>query len=172
MWKLELPRILLADGKHAGMDNTVHGHQRFELDLRGHSGERAERLRALIEKALPETEATYLNTVVQSAEDMDQEERILSLAEEEAEREALRNAPAVRAHIEEIMRKHWESWPDMELSALQGKTPRQAVQDELGRQQVNALLEDAERTCRKNNGALGSIENLQWVRRTLGLEKL
>lgn len=82
------------------------------------------------------------------------------------------NHPEVKAHIEQMMRKHWEAWPDMELPALQGRTPRQAVQNELGRQQVSALLEDAEKSCREGDGNLGGMENLEWVRRTLGIEKL
>jgi hypothetical protein len=69
-----------------------------------------------------------------------------------------------------MMRKHWEAWPDMELPALGGKTPRQAVKNKLSRQQVVALLEDAERNCRSQNDALGDLENLQRVRRELGLE--
>jgi hypothetical protein len=58
----------------------------------------------------------------------------------------------------------------MELPALGGKTPRQAVKNKLGRQQVSALLEDAERNCESKDGTLGSLENLQRVRRELGLE--
>ena len=58
----------------------------------------------------------------------------------------------------------------MELPALQGRTPRQAVRDELGRQQVNALLEDGEKSCWEGDGAMGSLENIENVRRALGLD--
>jgi hypothetical protein len=44
------------------------------------------------------------------------------------------------------------------------------VKNKLGRQQVSALLEDAERNCESKDGTLGSLENLQRVRRELGLE--
>jgi hypothetical protein len=113
-------------------------------------------------------EANYKTTVVQSADAMMRERA--PAASENAEHEELMNHPEVRAHIEEMMRKHWEAWPDMELPALGGKTPRQAVKNKLSRQQVVALLEDAERNCRSQNDALGDLENLQRVRRELGLK--
>ena len=79
--------------------------------------------------------------------------------------------PEVKTQIEQMMRKHWEAWQDMELP-MQGKTLRQAVRHKLGRQQVMALLEDAEKTFREGDSSLGGMENLQWVRRVLDLEKL
>ena len=173
--KVELPWILPADGSHAGSENTVHGHLSIDglrLSCEVNSTGRAERLRAVIDEALPGGEATYLNTVLRSAGEIEQEGRRRSLAEGKAEREQLWNGPEVRTNIEQLLRKHWESWPDLELPALRGKTPRQAVQDTLGRQQVRALLEDAEMSLRESNGTLGSMENLEWVRRTLGLEDL
>ncbi|MDO5675658.1 MAG: hypothetical protein Q4G66_12210 [bacterium] len=171
--KVELPWILPADGRHAGSENIVHGHLSIDglrLSWEVNSAERTERLRTAIDEALPGGETTYLNTVVQTTEEIEQEGRHRSLTEEETKREELWNDPEVRADIEQFLRKHWESWPDLELPALQGKTPRQAVQDELGREQVRALLEDAEMTMRKSNGTLGSMADLEWVRRTLGLE--
>lgn len=34
-----------------------------------------------------------------------------------------------------------------------------------------ALLEDAEKSCREDDRHFGSMDNLEWVRRALGLEK-
>jgi len=173
--KVEIPWLLPpANEKHAGMENTVHGRLIIEgskMTCEVNSAERAGRLRAIIEKSLPGGEATYKTTVVQSADSM-MRNASPSSAIDDAEHEELMNHPEVKAHIEQMMRKHWEAWPDMELPALQGRTPRQAVRDEIGRQQVSALLEDAEKNCREGEGNLGGMENLEWVRSTLGLEKL
>jgi len=169
--KVEISWMLPANAKHGGMENTVHGHliiDGMKMTCEVNSAERAERLRAIIEKSLPDGEATYKTTVIQSADSMMRNAPYS--ATDGSEHEELMNHPEVRAHIEQMMRKHWEAWPDMELPALQGRTPRQAVRDELGRQQVSALLEDAEKSCREGDGAMGSLENIDNVRRALGLE--
>lgn len=172
--KVVIPWLLPANETHAGMENTVHGRliiNGSKMTCEVNSAERAERLRAIIEKSLPGGEARYKTTVIQSADSM-MRNAPSSSAADDADHEELMNHPEVKARIEQMMRKHWEAWPDMELPALQGMTPRQAVRDELGRQQVSALLEDAEKSCREGDGSLGSMENLEWVRRTLGLEEL
>lgn len=165
--------MLPANEKHAGMENTVHGRLIIggsKMTCEVNSAERAERLRAIIEKSLPGGEAQYKTTVIQSSDSL-MRNAPPSSDTDHPEHEELMNHPEVRAHLEQMMRKHWEAWPDMELPALQGRTPRQAVRDELGRQQVSALLEDAEKSCLESDGALGDMENLERVRRTLGLEK-
>lgn len=171
--KVEIPWLLPANEKHAGMENTVHGHLFIDgskMTCEVNSAQRAQRLRAIIDKSLPDGEAAYRTTVIQSAESMMRDAPPPS-ASDDAEHEALMRLPEVKARVEQMMRKHWEAWPDMELPALQGKTPRQAVQDELGRQQVSALLEDAEKRCREGGEELGSMKILEQVRRTLGLEE-
>lgn len=168
--KVEIPWLLPANAKHGGMENTMHGRLIIEgskMTCEVNSAERAERLRGIIDKSLTGGDAVYQTTVIQSPEAMMRDAPPTAAV---AGDEELMNQPEVKAQIEQMMRNHWEKWPDMELPALQGKTPRQAVQDDLGRQQVNALLEDAEHNCRSSNGAMGSPENLQRVRRTLGLE--
>lgn len=172
--KVEIPWLLPANEKLVGTENTVHGRlviDGLKMSCEVNSAERAGRLRAIIAQSLSGGEATYKTTVIQSAASM-MRSAPSSAAAEDAEHDELMNHPEVKAHIEQMMRKHWEAWPDMKLPALQGKTPRQTVRDELGRQQVSALLEDAEKNCREGAGTLGSMENLKWVRRMLGLEKL
>ncbi len=171
--KVEIPWLLPANAGHGGMENTIHGHvfiAGLKMTCEVNSAERAERLRGIIEQKLSAEEARYKTTVIQSAEAMMRNAPPSTAAAGEHE-ELMRN-PEVRAKVAEIMRKHWEEWPDMALPALQGKTPREAVRDELGRQQVKALLEDAEQTFRSgNNGPLGELENRVMVRSELGLEK-
>jgi hypothetical protein len=170
--KVEIPWLLPANQKHAGMENTVHGHLHIDgskMTCEVNSAERAKRLRAIIKKSLPVGEAVYQTTVLQSAESMMRDAPPSSAPN--TEHEELMNHPEVRARIEQMARKHWEAWPDIKLPALKGKTPRQAVRNELGRQQVSALLEDAEKICREDDRHFGSMDNLEWVRQALGLEK-
>ncbi len=44
--------------------------------------------------------------------------------------------------VEEFLARHYESWPDIALPALDGLTPLQAMQDPVGRAKVAALVED------------------------------
>jgi hypothetical protein len=169
--KVEIPWLKAANAKHGGMENTLLGRLMIDgtrMSCEVNSAERAARLRTLIEKVLPGGEATYTTTVIESAEAKLREAPPDDVIPED--NEELMNHPEVKAHIEEMMRKHWEAWPDMALPALHGRTPRQAVRDELGRRQVNALLEDIERGCSPGHDKMYTMENLQKVRRTLGLE--
>jgi hypothetical protein len=169
--KVKIPWLVAANPRHSGMGNTVHGRLVINgtlMTCEVNSAERARRLRAIIEKRLPAGEAVYQTTVIQSADAMLRDAPPSTDAS--VTHEELMDRPEVRAHIDEMMRNHWSKWPDIELPALHGKTPRQAVRDELGRQLVNALLEDAERSCRAANGAMGSLDNLRMVRRVLGFE--
>lgn len=169
--KVEIPWLLPANQKHGGMENTVHGHLIIDgskMTCEVNSAERAGRLRAIIEQSLPDGEAAYKTTIIQSADSMMRNAPAVS-ATDDLEHQELMNHPEVRAQVEEMMRRHWDGWLDMELPALQGRTPRQAVRDEFGRQQVSVLLEDAEKRCREGGGILGSIENLDSVRRALGI---
>jgi hypothetical protein len=168
--KVEIPWLIPSNPKHGGMENTLHGRVVIggsQMTCEVNSAERAARLRDIIERCLPSGEAVYQSTVIQSAEAMMRDKERSSTAS--SANEELMALPEVRAKFDEMMRKHWEAWPDMELPALHGKTPRQAVQERIGRQMVNALLEDAERNLRFNEGPMSSMEHISNVRRELGL---
>jgi hypothetical protein len=168
---VDIPWLKAGNPQHGGMENTVLGHLFIngpEMTCEVNSAERAARLGAIIEKSLAVGEAVYQTTVIQSAEAMMRDAPPSVAAS--GSNEDLMALPEVRDQIKQMTRKHWEKWPDMELPALHGKTPRQAVREELGRQMVNVILEDAERSCRAANGAMGSLDILLKVRRELGLE--
>lgn len=171
LYAVEIPWLLPGDGKPGGMDNILHGRLYLhgtEMRCEVNSAARAERLRDIIARSVPPGDAVYRATVIQSLEAMTKDEPPDVDAEPEDD---LADDAEAREHIDRFMRRHWEKWPDMELPALQGRTPRQAVRDELGRRQVAALLEDAERSCRQSDGAMGSMENFLRVRRELGFDK-
>lgn len=74
--------------------------------------------------------------------------------------------PEVQEAIAEMMRKHEETWPDVELPALGGLTPRQAAADPATRPDVEALLDDFTWTQRRSHHPTMDVEGL---RRALGL---
>jgi len=168
--KVKIPWLKAGNPKNGGMENTVHGHLFINdaaMTCEVNSAERAARLRTIIAKSLTAGDAVYQTTVIQSAAAMMRDAPpSAAISGPDADLMAL---PEVREQIDQMMRKHWEKWPDMELPALHGQTPRQAVREELGRKLVNVLLEDAEQRCRTANGTLGSLDNLLKVRGALGL---
>ena len=49
-----------------------------------------------------------------------------------------------RAMLISVMQKHMSAWPDQEIPALGGKTPREAVKTKAGREKVIGLVKDME----------------------------
>jgi Protein of unknown function (DUF2384) len=58
---------------------------------------------------------------------------------------ALMALPEVQAQLRGMMARHYDTWVDEKLPALQGKTPREAVRTAAGREKVEALIRDIER---------------------------
>ncbi len=79
--------------------------------------------------------------------------------------------PGAREKLMEMLAGHWENWVDMELPALGGKSPRQAVKTADGREAVEALLTEAARG--RGSDPLINEANREGVRRArelLGLK--
>jgi hypothetical protein len=60
----------------------------------------------------------------------------VKLAPRDAEETELMQQPEVRAQIEQMQRRHYESWPEIPLPDLDGRTPLEAVKDNDGREMV------------------------------------
>src|SRR2546430_11831458 len=71
----------------------------------------------------------------------------------------LMRRPEVRAHLEEFQRRHYETWPEIPLPALNNKTPLEAIQDPDGREMVEALITQFERS-EEHTSELQSQSNL------------
>lgn len=54
--------------------------------------------------------------------------------------------PEVQAQLERILETHYATWPEHPLPALNGQTPREAVQSAVGREKVEALIDEIERS--------------------------
>jgi hypothetical protein len=137
------------------------------LNCEVNSAERAKRLRKIIKDSLPDQIAKYKTTTIESVETaMKNKQPTAPSAEKQQE---LMNNPEVAEAVAAMLRKHWETWPDIELPILHGKTPRQAVKTEIGRLQVQVLVEDAEANCLSHNDTMGTMDDMRKLRAELGL---
>ncbi len=69
--------------------------------------------------------------------------------------------------LAEAVRRHEETWPDIELPALSGRTPRQAAADPALRPELEALLDDFDWQTRRLGAGVGM--DVDRLRRVLGL---
>jgi len=169
--KVEIPWIVPANQAGTVMTNTVLGHIIIDgnkMRCEVNSDQRAERLRSLISERLAPEDAAYVTMVTESWEA--KMENALPV-EGGPDNEELINSPEVQKIMDDMMNKHWTAWLDMEIPALDGKTPRQAVEDETGREKVLALLENFEHYDRQREqvGDAPMNKYYQMLRRELGL---
>jgi len=172
-------RVVCADiawlraGSGAAIGNTVLGHIKIEagrLSAEVNSAKRATALRALLEGRLPG--ARVLPSVVQSSHALVEEAQARAVAgaplPPDSEQERLMAMPEVQAALRETLRRHYRSWPDEQLPALGGRSPREAVRDADGLEAVQALLRQFERDMARQDPVLnaGIIDEL---RATLGI---
>jgi len=164
---------LRAGSGDGAMGSTVLGHIKVEagrLSAEVNSAKRAAARRALIEQRLPG--ARVLPSVVQSSHAMIEEAHARAVAggplPRDAEQERLMAMPELQAALRETLHRHYRSWPDEQLPALGGRSPREAVRDAEGREAVQALLRQFERDLARQDPALnaGIVDEL---RATLGL---
>ena len=156
-----------------GLDNTTLGHIRIDgnrMTIEVNSEAREERIQEEIDKRLGE-KATYKVTDIRSLESMMAEgsSETPSWKQKDTEQEALNNSPEVQEAIRGVLGQHWEGWIDTELPALDGKSPRQAVRTEDGREAVQALLRDIEISDKSSNMPVSQQPYVDWVRKELGL---
>lgn len=140
---------------HAAWETTVMG--RIEIDgarlaAEVNSEARADAIAKEIESALGDR-AQFRATQVQSMEKLLDAPGASGAARAAAreEHERLAALPEVRAKLGEMMAAHFEHWIDQPLPALDGRTPRDAVKTADGREIVESLVIQAERSGRAMN---------------------
>ena len=138
------------NAQHPEWNNTVLGHIVIEgttLTVEVNSRRRADEFRSLADRLL-ERCARYRSTVVEPTKAMLEKARRERGPEDEARRaenEALSSRPEVQAALVQHLEGHFAAWPEMNLPALGGRTPLEAMQDADGREMVEALLLQIER---------------------------
>jgi hypothetical protein len=158
---------------HAEWDNTVLGTIVIDgarLTAEVNSEARADAALKAIEVALGD-HAQFRVTQIQSMEKLLADARasggVRSGAAAE-EHKRLAESPEVRAKLAEMMAAHFERWVDQPIPALDGRTPLDAVKDADGRDIVESLVIEAERSGRAMNPPIGEAV-FQRLRERLGL---
>jgi hypothetical protein len=133
--------------EYISLGNIEINGQRLVAEV--NSEARASKFRDIADEVLP-AGSRHLSTVLEPLEAAIENPR-----EEQAEEPPahdLSDTPEGKALIKEHLRAHYRAWPDMELPALKGKTPRQAMRSRDGQELVEALLLDLERMAGPRTG--------------------
>ena len=150
---------------HKSWENTVIGHGRFletSLQLETNSTSRADTLRARVEVAcgglISHRAREHTDPVSEKA------------ASSQSGRGIADEPPTPEAEqlVLDFKRRHYADWPDHPLPALDGKTPREAVQTAGGRGVVDVLLKEMENNEQRVGD--GASFDFSQLRSELGLE--
>ena len=135
--------------KHAGWDNTILGWIEIDgarLTAEVNSEARADAVRKAIKTSLGK-DVRYRASEIQSTESMLADLRAAGGAGADAdEHERLNDSPEVREKISAMMAAHWEHWVDQPIPILGNRTPMEAIKDPDGREIVESIIMQAERT--------------------------
>jgi hypothetical protein len=174
--KIEIPWTRKGFKSNPALESTVLGRIEIygrKMKVEVNSDKRAETIKKEIEKRLG-PRAKYKTMEIRSLESMLEkgQQKGLPDTDEKAGRDDLMQLPEVQQQMRAMLQGHWQNWIDERIPALGGKTPRQAVKTQDGKESVEALLLDAERHTDYNE-PMQEIENkaIKDVRRKLGLDK-
>lgn len=141
-----VPWLVPGNRLHTEWDNTSLGTinvspKRLEAEV--NSERRARRLRKEVERRLGDR-ALFLRQETTSVDALLRESNRKERAAARREQDALQKHPEVRARLREMEERHWDVWLDQPVPALGGQTPRVAATTPLGRERLEALLDDFE----------------------------
>jgi hypothetical protein len=167
----DLSWIKAGNRKNKSWDNTILGNLRVEgsrLTVEVNSVRRRDRIAKEIAKRLGST-ATHVETkVTDLARELDRRRQrgrrgdAAALSPADAGR-----TPELEALEAEYLRKHWEAWVDTKVPALGNRTPRQAAKTARGRERLEALLSDFERSAKQSRSAFAP--DIAELKKSLGL---
>jgi hypothetical protein len=133
---------------HASWDNTILGHVEISsrhLTADVNSMERAERFRGIVDEALGGS-ARFLGSELPASgggEAADGDEST------DTDTRDLNALPEVREHLDRVIAAHYEDWPTQEIPSLGHRRPVDMVESPAGREQVGALIEQMERSAKR-----------------------
>ncbi len=160
--------IKAGNRKNRGWDNTILGNLRLDgphLVVEINSVRRRDRIAKEIAKRLGSRATLVETTVTDVVKELEKRrsgrgERAPSAPEPE-------RTPELEALEAEIGKKHWEAWIDTKVPALGNRTPRQAAKTARGRERLEALLSDFERSADRSQSSF--VPDISELRRRLGL---
>jgi hypothetical protein len=171
---LEFDWLKKGNRKMSTWENTILGSIRIKghsLMAKVNSEERAQQIRAEIEKRLRGT-ATHQSTIAKTADEMlaqsPKRGKVSATIHEETVDDILRD-PEVTKHLQERMQRQVEAWAHEKIPALGGRTPMQAVNDPDGREIVESLLIQWERSADEGVYQQGIQPDIGALRRILNL---
>jgi hypothetical protein len=141
---VELPWLRTGNSK-VDWKNTILGRIQIKdrrVVVEVNSEERAKSFRDIADKSLPAS-SRYLSTLQESVAAAVEDHR--RDQEGDAPAEDINDLPEIQAMLKEHLRSYYRQWVDMDIPALGGNTPRQAMKTKDGREMVEALLRDFER---------------------------
>jgi hypothetical protein len=171
--KVEFAWLKAGNKLHRSWENTVLGHVSIEgtsLEVEVNSAARARRIQGLVRRRLGAWARNLTVRIKPVDEALRDYARVKNTPEERKRRkdeERFRSSPEAKEMMRRAFEQHWEGWIEEKIPALDGKTPFQAVRTPEGREMVEALLLQAERTGR---GEAGDLYDFNRLRRKLGLK--
>jgi hypothetical protein len=155
--EIQFPWSKHGNKQHKSWDNTILGHLTIngvKLSAEVNSENRAQQFKVLMEQLLP-GKARYKTTVIESTQaklaQMQEEKGSSQAKQRQKEREELNNSPEVQEQLAKLMSQHYREWVNQKLPALKGKTPLQAVKTQDGKEMVEALILELQRSSKRAN---------------------
>jgi hypothetical protein len=159
---------------HPTWDNTILGHIRISersMTVEVNSDNRAHKIRKEIEKRLGML-AVLKETHAKSPEQMLEEGKRRKATEAKllaAETNGETVAPEARHELQKFLQEEFNAWVHMKIPALGGRTPMEAVTDPDGREIVESLLLEWERSGEAATGRGTFRPDVDVVRKMLNL---
>lgn len=144
---------------------------RSKLTIETNSINRAEEIKRIVSK-LSGKLAKYKSTLIEPLDAKLAEMQKSGIKQDPRQikkQEELQNHPVIQAQIKEMNRNHMERWVTEKIPALGGQTPIQAVKTSEGKEMVEALLMQFEKTAGVMTDKEFELNVLQGVRKKLGL---
>lgn len=134
--EVNFPWLIKGNKTHKSWDNTVFAHISIKntlLEIDVNSAERANKVKQQMKKLLGE-KVTFENEIRESIEN--------NLDKPTSKSKPINpdDHPELKEMMDNMIKKHWESWPDQKIPALMNKTPRQAAKTKIGRERLEAMF--------------------------------
>ena len=160
--------IKAGNRKHKDWDNTILGNLRLNgsrLIVEVNSARRRTRVAKEIFKRLGSAAALIDTQVTDIGKEF--EARTTGGESARSSPSGSERTPELEALEADLLRKHWDAWVNQKVPALGNRTPRQAAKTARGRERLEALLSDFERSSERSQSAFAP--DIGELRRKLGL---
>jgi len=137
---IEFPWLIKGNKKHDDWENTIMGHvtiTKNKVILETNSEKRTQKGKKLLAKYLGD-KIHFQQTLMETPE-----QKINYLPDAQPQEKTAVTSydiPEVQEQLKLMAKKHWDAWFDIQIPALNDKTPRQAAKTKDGKEKLEALL--------------------------------